>query len=64
MHEVAQRPSERLSLDHIINSRGKKMIDIYSIGSGVKCHSLIYWSIVMTSPDFAPKRYEKFFKMA
>ena len=40
------------------------MIDIDSVGSGVKCHSLFYWSIVMTSPNFAPKRYEEFFKMA
>ena len=40
------------------------MIDIDSVGSDVKCHSLFYWSIVMTSPNFAPKRYEEFFKMA
>ena len=26
------------------------MIDIGSVGSGVKYHSLSYWSIVMTSP--------------
>ena len=28
----------------------EKMIDIGSVGSGVKYHSLSYWSIVMTSP--------------
>ena len=39
-----------MNLNQIINSRGKKMIDIHCIGSGVKCHSLSYWSIVMTSP--------------
>ena len=60
MHEVAQRPSERrclestcfprMDLSHIINSRGEKMIDIRFVGSGVKYHSLSYWSIVMTSP--------------
>ena len=50
MHEVAQRPSERRSLHHIINSRGKKMIDICCVGSGVEYHSLSYWSIAMTSP--------------
>ena len=57
MHEVAQRASERatksrgrLVLNHILNSRGKKGIDICRVGSGVKYHSLSYWSIVMMSP--------------
>ena len=50
MHEIAQRPSGRRSLDHIINSRGKKKIDICCVGRGVNYHSLFYWSIVMMSP--------------
>ena len=39
-----------MDLNRIINSRGKKMIDICCVGSGVRYHSLSYWSIVMTSP--------------
>ena len=39
-----------MDLNHVINSRGEKMIDIRCVGSGVKCHSQSYWSIVMTSP--------------
>ena len=39
-----------MDFNHIINSGGKKMIDICCVGSGVKSHSLSYWSIVMTSP--------------
>ena len=50
-HEVAQRAGERRSLvfvlfridlNHIINSRGKKMIDICRVGIGVKYRSLSY----------------------
>ena len=56
MHAVAQRPSERRSLEvnlfppNGFESRGEKMIDTRFVGSGVKYHSLSYWSIVMTSP--------------
>ena len=39
-----------MDLSHNINSRGRKIIDICLVGSGVKYHSLPYWSIVMTSP--------------
>ena len=49
MHEIAQRPSGRRSLDRI-NSRGKKKIDICCVGRGVNYHSLFYLSIVMMSP--------------
>ena len=31
-------------------TREKKLINICCVGSGVKYHSLSYWSIVMTSP--------------
>ena len=60
MHEVAQRPSERRTLEvNLFPPNGfesyykfmrGKMIDIRFVGSGVKYHSLSYWSIVMTSP--------------
>ena len=60
MHEVAQRPSERRSLEvdffrlnefesYYKFTRGKKGIDICCVGSDVKYQSLPYWSIVMTS---------------
>ena len=48
----------------------EEMIDIYCVVSGVKHHSLSYWSVVMTLPvefrqvNFASNRYEKTFKMA
>ena len=63
MHEIAQRPSERQSLEvdlFCLNGfesydkfTHEKMIDIYCVGkfgSGVKYRSLSHWSIVMTSP--------------
>ena len=60
MHEVAQQASERRRLEvdlFCLNGyesyykfMREKMIDICRVGSGVKCHSLSYWSIVMTSP--------------
>ena len=58
MHEVALRPSERLSLEvdlfRLNESESyyklKKMIDICCVGSGVKYHTPSYWSTVMTSP--------------
>ena len=60
MHDVAQRPSEPRSLEvDLFRLNGfesynkftrEKMIDICCVGSGVKYHSLSYWSIVMTSP--------------
>ena len=61
MHDVAQPPRERRSLEvdlfrlngfesSYLFTREKKMIDICCVGSGVKYHSLSYWSIVMTSP--------------
>ena len=59
MHEVAQRSSERRSLEVDLFRLNqfesyymfKKMIDICCVGSGFKYHTtLSYWSIVMTSP--------------
>ena len=62
MHEVAQRPSERQSLEvDLFRLNGfesyykftrEKMIDIYCVGkfgSGAKYRSQSHWSIVMTS---------------
>ena len=59
MHEVTHKhaATERatksrgrlVSPDLSGNSRGKNMIDICCVASGVKYHSLSYWSIVMTS---------------
>ena len=46
------------------------MTDIYCVVSGVKRHSLSYWSVVMTllvefrQVNLASNRYEKSFKMA
>ena len=40
------------------------MIDICCVRSGVKYHTMSYWSIVMKSPvNFVPNKYEKSFKM-
>ena len=52
---VAERVSRStcfawMDLNHIINSRGKKMIKISCVGSRVEYHLLSYWSFVMTSP--------------
>ena len=47
-----------VNLNHIINSCGKKMIDICYVGSGVKCHPLSYWSIVMMPPvEFSTSQF-------
>ena len=70
MHEVAQRPTERRSLEvdffrlNVFESyykftRGKKVIDICCVGSDVKYHSLSYWSIVMTSAVEFSTRYNQ-----
>ena len=60
MHEVAQRPSERRSLEvDLFRLSGfesyykftrEKEIGICCVGSRVRYHSLSYWSIIMTSP--------------
>ena len=62
----------KMDLNHVINSRGKNLIDVYicCVGSSVKYHSLSYWSIMMTHRydfqfvKFVPNRYKKSFKMA
>ena len=57
-----------MDLNHIIVSRGKKMIDICCVGSRVTYHSLCYRSIVMMSlvefltGECRAKRYERSFK--
>ena len=77
MHEVAQRPGYRRSLEiDLFLQNGLEshykftreiMIDICYVGSGVKYHSLSYCSIVMTSSvefstvNFASNKYEKVF---
>ena len=54
MHCHSERVTKsqgRLVLNHIKNRRAKKkMIEICCDRSGMKYHSLSYWSIVMMSP--------------
>ena len=58
MHEVARDRAERQSFEvDLFRLNGfesykftRGIFDVCSVGSGVKYHSLSYWSIVMTSP--------------
>ena len=60
MGGVAQRPSERRSLEvdsfrlngfesYYRFTRKKKKVDICCVGSSVKYHSVSNWSVIMTS---------------